>query len=351
MVAVTALTLLVGTYTPQWGHTWVTESGGMVYALRSLPEGSLLCVGPAPQGDAPLRDAVPAASRGAAGDALQGAAHVITQDALQYICECPTPGKHSCHITVLERQAVVCDYTSGSLSLFPLDSRGIPCGEVQTIVFEGHGPDRVRQSGAHIHSSWLSPDGLRIVVADLGADRIIRFDVKDGCVDVDSRKDFATPAGCGPRHCCFSPDGRFLYVATELSDELLTYSWPSMQLLRRGTVNDALPHGGGHVAMSPDGRFLYVSSRLKDDGLGIFRIAPDGLPEKVGYVRTGSHPRHFSISADGTTVAVACRDAGTESDGGAAGGAVEIFSRNPEDGMLEKRQSLDTGKPVFVSFR
>lgn len=290
------MNVLIGNLTPEWGHTWLCRGFGKVYSLRSLAGGSFLCV-----------------------------------DGKEY----PTPGEHSCHITLLERQAVVADYTSGSLSVYPLGADGIPSAVPTVLNFEGHGPVSGRQDSPHIHSSWLSPDGGYLIVVDLGSDKLYRFPVRDGVLGMDGIEAFELPEGCGPRHCAFGND--VLYVATELSDEVLVLDWPSMELKQRLTVNEVLPGGGGHIVL--EGNFLYVSSRLKNDGIGIFRVGKDGLLTKAGYVPTGKHPRHFSISQDGKKLAVACRD----------DDKIQFFARSVEDGSLTPlSESVEVHKPVYV---
>ena len=299
------MNLLVGTHDPAWGHTFLARGSGKVYALRSLGEGSSLC----------LFDGATMAPLG----------------------EFPTPGAHSCHITLLEHQAVVSDYTSGTLSLFPLGADGMPAGEPAVLPFEGKGPHPVRQAGPHIHSSWLSPDGRSLVVVDLGSDKLYRFPVRDGCMVPEERECFPVPAGCGPRHCAFGAG--VLYVATELSDEVLVFSWPHMRLLQRCVTNPLRPGGGGHVLVGPGGRYLYVSSRLQNDGIAVFRIGGDGLLTEAGYCPTGAHPRHFTISPDGRLLLVACRD----------DDQIQLFNLSASDGMLsDTGESFPVSRPVYV---
>ena len=231
----------------------------------------------------------------------------------------------------------LCSGPGKSSSLFPLDAGGLPSGEPRLLRFEGSGPHPVRQQGPHIHSSWLSPDGGSIIVADLGSDRLYRFDVRGGGLDAESVESFSMPSGCGPRHCAFGSG--VLYVSTELSDEVLVLDWPSMKLRQKIVVNDALPGGGGHLLLSPDGKFLYASSRLRNDGIAVFRVLNGGLLERCGYYRTDRHPRHFCLSGDGSLVFVACRD----------NDVVQIFERNAADGsIVDAGYILGVEKPVFI---
>ena len=298
------MNLVIGTWDAAWGHTWVSRGFGKLYALKSLAVGSSL---------------------------------VVMDRTGEPLGEYPTPGAHPCHITLLDKEAVVSDYTSGTLSLFPLDSDGLPTAVPQILHFHGKGPHPVRQTSPHVHSSWISADGNSLVVADLGTDQLYRFSVREGRLDKDSRETFTLPAGCGPRHCAFG-SGK-LYVVTELSDEILVLDWPSMQLMQRCFVNDEHHGGGGHVLLSPDGRYLYASSRLINDGIAVFRVVKDGLLERCGYYPTGSHPRHFCLSADGSLVFVACRD----------DDVVQIFERNAADGSIsDAKYEISVEKPVFI---
>lgn len=284
--------LIIGTRTPEWGHTWIAADSGRYYCLRSLADGSSLVVY-GPDGS--------------------------------FAGEWQTPGKHSCHVRIYDGKAVVCDYTSGSMGVWELDGGGLPAGDVRMMYFE---------KGSHIHSSWESPSDGALVVADLGADCLYRFG--RGVTDFET---FRMPEGSGPRHCAFGA-GR-LYVSTELSDEVLVLEYPSMRLIQRCLVNPEHPGGGAHVVLSRDGRFLYASSRLKNDGIAVFSVGTDGLLDYRGYCRTGLHPRHFSLRPDGLEMAVACRDSDS----------IEFYDIDPEDGIPRPgRTSINLTNPVFAEY-
>ena len=289
--------LEIGVRTPLCGHTYMAFGYGRRYSLRSLPDGSFLRVEDYPGG--------------------------------RFICEVQTPGRHSCHVRLFAGKAVLSDYTSGTLSVFSLDEDGIPREPARVLSFG---------NASHIHSSWISPADGKLIVVDLGEDALYRF--KDECLQ--EYETFHLPEGSGPRHCAFSPDGSILYVSTERSDEVFVLDYPSMTLLQKCIVNPVRPGGGSHLELSPDGRYLYVSSRLEEDGIGIFAVGPGGLLEKKGYRLTGAHPRHFSLSPDGSMIAVACRDSG----------AVEVYSIDPASGLpCDLLESIPMDQPVFVEWK
>lgn len=328
-----ALTLLVGSNNDYWGYTYLAEGNGKVYALRSLEPTSSLCTFDS--------------------SVLNGREGIIELASLQVsMCESVTEGAHSCHITLLPREAVVSDYTSGTLSLFPLDAKGNVAGAPRVVPFGGKGVHPTRQEGPHIHSSALSPDGKVLVVVDLGTDRIYRFAVENGRLVVPHLSYVALPAGCGPRFSTFSTDGAYLYVVTELSDEVLVYRTSDFTLQGRYALNGENPEGGAHIALSSNGRYLYASLRVSSaanekqckvsDGVAIYECLPNGALKKVHYQPTGGHPRHFTVSNDGSVLVVACRDSNT----------IEIYPLDKNTGVpTGEVEKISVPEPTYVGLR
>ena len=333
MLKLLALTLLVGSNNSYWGYTYLAEGNNKIYALRSLEPTSSLCTFDA--------------------TALAGQEGVIELASLQVpMKESVTSGAHSCHITLLSREAVVADYTSGTLSLFPLDKDGNVEGEPRLLRFEGQGVHSTRQEGPHIHSSALSPDGKMLAVVDLGTDKIYRFAVENGRLVVPQLSYVSLPAGCGPRFSVFSNDGSYLYVVTELSDEVLVYRTSDFSLQDRCSLSGDISEGGAHIALSADGRYLYASQRVSSagrekecktsDGVAIYKCLANGKLKKLQYLPTGGHPRHFALSPDGKALVVACRDSNT----------VEIFPLNKKNGLpTGDVEKISVSEPVYIGFR
>lgn len=263
---------------------------------------------------------------------------VLTQDNLRTISEFPFNGKHSCHISRLEKQIAISDYTSGTLTLFDIAASGAPTSIPTTIQFEGNGIVKGRQDSSHIHSSSVSPDNNYLLVLDLGCDKLYRYRIINGKMEPSTLEILRAPEGSGPRMSAFSKDGRFLYVSTELSDEILTYDAETMTLINRSMVNAAGKGAGAHVAISPDGSFVYASSRGENSGIAIFKVLGNGLLEKTDYVRTAMGPRHFTISEDGSGLLVACKE----------GNSLESYKRDGISGLLVKTKSTSIFAPVWV---
>lgn len=289
-------------------------------------------------------------------DGGTASAHTLTFDAatgtLTLINSQPTQGAAPCHIALSpeEDYVVTANYNGSNISLFPLDGKGrLKPG--QTIGFEGSGPDKERQAIPHLHFVYFTPDNHYLLANDLGTDRIHRFPLNTRqkgsntpLVDRQRASDIRLTPGSGPRHTVFSADGRFAYLITELSGEVMafTYDGDSLSLMQTIQADTLDARGSADIHLSPDGRFLYASNRLKGDGLAIFRVNPeDGTLSKAGYQPTGIHPRNFVLTPNGQYLLVACRDTDE----------IQIFARDASTGLLtDTGRRIKTTKPVCLKF-
>ena len=289
-------------------------------------------------------------------DGGTASAHTLTFDAatgtLTLINSQPTQGAAPCHIALSpeEDYVVTANYNGSNISLFPLDGKGrLKPG--QTIGFEGSGPDKERQAIPHLHFVYFTPDNHYLLANDLGTDRIHRFPLNTRqkgsntpLVDRQRASDIRLTPGSGPRHAVFSADGRFAYLITELSGEVMafTYDGDSLRLMQTIQADTLDARGSADIHLSQDGRFLYASNRLKGDGLAIFHVNPeDGTLSKAGYQPTGIHPRNFVLTPNGQYLLVACRDIDE----------IQIFARDASTGLLtDTGRRIKTTKPVCLKF-
>ena len=237
------------------------------------------------------------------------------------------------------------NYTGGTISVLPLDSRGLAEPELERFA-----PASVSGFPAapehHIHCAVLSPDGEFLFATDLGADCIYRFSVAEGQPLGEPAIAFAfDPADHpGPRHLVFNGRGDRAYLISEVGDLLTTFAYSEGRLEHLSSIPayDGGGHGSGDIHLSPDGRFLFTSHRLKKDGIALFRVdGGDGLPEPAGYFPTGRHPRNFAISPDGRYLLCACRD----------DNRIEIYAVDPDSGALSfSGRSIRVNAPTCVQF-
>lgn len=258
-----------------------------------------------------------------------------------------TQGGAPCYINLSPKEdfVITANYTGGSITVLPLETSGRLGENVSTFPFEGEGVLKNRQSQPHLHCVEFTPDGKFLLANDLGTDKIHVFPLDaDGRLEVEKTFDVALEAGSGPRHLCFSKDGRFAYLINELSGKVTTllYNGDSLQPIQYIEADTVGAQGSADIHLSPDGKFLYASNRLKADGIAIFSVNQEtGMLTKVGYQLTGIHPRNFVITPDGRFLLVACRD----------NNVIQIFARDIETGLLKDTgKRIETSKPVCLNF-
>lgn len=249
-------------------------------------------------------------------------------------------GLSPCHIMHPEGMPYVCaaNYTGGAVSVVSLDAEGKVAKLAKTFRYG---------SKSHCHQIKEVPAtegiaGRWLLATDLGLNKVHMYQItKAGLREADS-----FPCAGGPRHMEFNPEKKLLYIVTELSDQLVTFSYecsggkPVFKEVKRLFAPDRFGGGGADIHLHPLGGFLYTSHRLIHDGVAVFRLDSAGLPEKIGFQRTGKHPRNFVITPDGMTLLVACRDTS----------AVEAY-RVGGDGMLTKVSSTELpDHPVCLIF-
>lgn len=255
----------------------------------------------------------------------------------------PTNGKAPCYIATNGRIAVTANYNGGSLSVFPINTDGSLAPMSQQFKYEltGSAPDTVRQKSAHVHCTIFTPDGTSLLATDLGNDRIYRFAIENDTLRQTAAYDL--PAGSGPRHLTFSPDGRFAYLITELSGEVMAFELKGNQLrhIQTVTCDKAGGRGSADIHVSPDGQFLYASNRTKNDGIAIFRIDKHtGKLEETGYQPTGVHPRNFAITPDGRYLLCACRDSNK----------ISVYKTGADGQLTDTGNDINLPSPVCVIF-
>lgn len=258
-----------------------------------------------------------------------------------------TDGADPCFIMTNGKQVVTANYSGGDISVFPIAKDGSLCRQSQHFCFSGNEQGTV----SHLHCVRLTPDGKYLVADDLGNDCIYRFEVNNQADYLNKRLFLSNPLviykgekGRGPRHIVFSKSGRYAYLISELGDVVTTFSYGSGKLreIQAIVAYDGGGHGSADIHISPDGKFLYTSHRLKDDGVSIFKInQTTGMLAKIGYQRTGIHPRNFNITPNGKYLLVACRDSNE----------IEVFAINKQSGLLkDTSQRIKLGKPVCIQF-
>ncbi len=255
--------------------------------------------------------------------------------------------------------AYVANYAGGSVAVLPVHADGM-LGEAVDVVRDenqqvgpAHATNAPRDSFAvsghdapHAHMIALDPSGKFVLQTDLGIDKLIVY-TQNRTGKLAWKEYVALPAGDGPRHFAFHPNGRWVYVIEEEASAIAFLSFdPATGLLTLNGIVSALPGEfagtsfASEIAVSPDGRFIYSANRLHDT-ISICSIGGDGAPKLIDEVSTmGDYPRHFSIDASGSLMFV-CNQ---HSD------AIATFRIDRETGKLHfTRNYAGVGSPAMIA--
>ena len=213
------------------------------------------------------------------------------------------------------RFVFVANYVGGNISVLPLGIDGALGDVVQVVAHVGSGPNATRQNGPHAHCIVLDASNRFAIAADLGADRLFvyRFDERTGRLEAAATSPFALPAGAGPRHVVFSPDGGTAYCANELDSTLSVFTFDAgTGALRARQTLSTRPAGAtgdnapADIHVHPNGRTVYLSNR-GDNTMAVFRVRPDtGALELAQTIASGGNwPRNFTLTPDARGLLVA----------------------------------------------
>lgn len=211
-------------------------------------------------------------------------------------------GAAPCYLSISPdgTRMAVANYGDGSLGLIALDpGTGALIRPLGHFRPAGTGKDPERQEGPHAHCAIFAEEGRAVYHVDLGLDTVFRHDL-DGNGLTGTQVAFQAPAGYGPRHLAFHPDGEHALLVCELAARLLL-------LRREGTLLRCVQdvptapepvsgeNLGGHLAIDEEG-IVRVTNR-GHDSLVSFALEGGRLAMR-GWCHTGgSSPRHFIVDA------------------------------------------------------
>jgi 6-phosphogluconolactonase len=248
------------------------------------------------------------------------------------------------------RYALVANYTTGSVSVFPLLKDGHLGDSTSFVQHKGSSVDPERQAGPHAHAIALSPDNRFAVVADLGLDELLvySFDAGTGTLGVNPQVVHAAP-GAGPRHLAFGLDGKFLYALNEMKSMVVTYSYDaatgvlhevqSISALTRPATKDDT---AAEIEVQPSGKFLFTSNR-GDESITVFAIHPKtGTLTRIESDPTGGKtPRHFAIDPTGKWLLAENQDSNS----------IVVFRIDRKSGHLTRTaETAQITSPVCLAF-
>jgi 6-phosphogluconolactonase len=248
------------------------------------------------------------------------------------------PGADFVHILLdrTERCLIAANYGAGTILTAKVAPDGTLSGFVSNIQLTGHGPIASRQTAPHAHGVALSPNNRFVYINDLGTDRILIYRLNPSTAELTPSEPafFPMPAGSGPRHLAFHPNGRWAYSVNELDSTLTLFTWnPTTGALTSVAAVPTMVAGAdvstnraGEIAFDAAGRFLYSCNRGGAEELLTYAVGPDGRLTFLARVPTGDkEARHFIVTPDDGYLLVA-RQFGND---------VAVFSRDRRSGLLK----------------
>ncbi len=221
------------------------------------------------------------------------------------------------------RFVLVANYFGGSVAVLPIldDGKLGPASDIKKDAGT-LGPKKATNAPPgsfaisghdmpHAHFIAADPSGRFVLSTDLGLDQILvwKFDDRAGVLTPNDPAAIALPAGDGPRHFSFHPNGRWLYSLQEEGSNVVLFDYDSAKggLAPRQTVSSLPPGFAGssfssEIMVSPDGKFVYAGNRLHD-GIACFSVGENGTLTFVGEEWTrGDYPRSFNFDPTGNFI-------------------------------------------------
>lgn len=258
-------------------------------------------------------------------------------------------GAPPCYVAIDEDKQLVfgANYHQGIVHVYRILADGQLEHTDKIVHDEATGPHE-NQDNAHVHYTDLTPD-RRLVVCDLGTDRVYTYDVSEKGTLSEVAQYVAEP-GTGSRHIVFHPTNQFAYLFGELDSTVTVLAYNAAdgsfeQVQKVSTLPDGFNefNGGAAIRISEDGRFVYASNR-GHDSIAVFATSEDGRKvERVQLISTeGEIPRDFDLDPTEKFVVVANQNTDN----------LTLYRRDEKTGLLEMIQK-DVYAPecVCVSFK
>ncbi len=272
---------------------------------------------------------------------------------LNLIQQVSSLGAHPAHVSIDKsgKYLLAANYTSGNISVFPIDKDGRLGEHTALIQNYGSSVNPERQTSPHAHFIQASNNNRFVMAADLGIDKILifQFDSATGSLQPNEPAYINLSPGSGPRHFAFTPSGKFLYVLNELTSTVTIFDFDQSTALSQSKQTiSTLPenYNGANTAaeiiVDSRGKFLYASNR-GDNSIVQFRIDPvSGMLTPIAWTSSGGKaPRNFEIDATGKWLF----SANQNSDN------ILLFKIDQENGQLMNiKQSINIKSPVCIKF-
>jgi 6-phosphogluconolactonase len=287
--------------------------------------------------------------KGEKGGVAAYAIHPDTKE-LTALNEQLSEGASPCHVSVdsQNRVVVTANYHKGTIEAYVVNEQDGSVQPASSIMqHEGTGPNEERQEKPHAHYAGFTPDEEHVAAVDLGTDELITYKADGGTLT--KAHTLSMKPGSGPRHLAFHPNGKYAYIMTELSSEVvvLTYHpedgrFTELQSISTIPADFTENNQGSAIHLSSDGRFVYAGNR-GHDSIAVFRVDEQtGTLEFIEHTSTeGNWPRDFVLDPTETFLIASNQESHN----------LVLFGRDTASGTLTLLQSdVTVPYPVCIKF-
>jgi 6-phosphogluconolactonase len=256
-----------------------------------------------------------------------------------------TRGVGPCHLAASPdgRFVLVAHYGSGSVTVLAVGESGL--GPVTDVAPH----DRLASGNGVVpraHMIAFDPLTGDVLVPDLGLDVVVVYRLTDNGELVERTSSrVELPAGSGPRHLAFHPNGSDLFVVNELSSTVAVLRREPAGFVLANVVSTLwAPDEAGRAAavrVSADGSHVFVTNRAAGGGsvamlrhlelesaVELVHVAPSG----------GTTPRDCLPLSDGRHLVVANEDADL----------LELFEIDARGGTMGRVADVRAGTPACL---
>lgn len=237
------------------------------------------------------------------------------------------------------------DYYNGEIMVVEISKKKLK-KVLCTYKLSGRSVHKERQTMPHPHFVCMTPDFKKVIVVDLGLDKIMLFDLnEEGTLILDEKHSFCVEAGSGPRSLTFNGDGTMAYVVNELTNTIDCYQYDNYVFNKLNTIDtydkerfDNETSLASDFILTEDQQYALVLNR-GHDSISLFKVLENGLLQYLDFADTSSNPRCMEIFRD-RYIVIGCQK----------GGILEVVELSREkDGLLFGRNhSYLVNEPVCI---
>lgn len=264
---------------------------------------------------------------------------------LSFVSQASTHGQDPCHVAVCGegRWIVATNFMTGSVCSYGVEPDGTLM-ETGFVQHEGSSIHPVRQKGPHAHSCIPVPGTKRVIIPDLGLDRLMVYEIDaDGRLEFCEKEVYDCLPGSGPRFGEFCEEKDLLYVINELGSAISVLHYDRDEkrfehIQQISTLPEECENICADLHMTPDRTFLYASNR-GHDSITCFRVLDDGRLKWESNVSCGGKtPRNFAVARSGGYLLVGNQDTDE----------VVIFQIDRQTGRLTEVSRCQVPTPVCL---